>query len=182
LPPNKSWDSNLLSNSAQSRREVKMLNEEQKRKADEIFTIAKDNLFANGALAQVIISISVFSDEAVIFPLPPKVTVDGAQSEELLRKFGEIAGTELVFFISETWAIKREEIPTIHIPPRECPDRTEAVFMLVFEVGAREFHTKVGYIKRDDKGGPYVDSEEWLGTTSEVHTIEQTMFPSEPNA
>ena len=61
--------------------------------------------------------------------------------------------------------------------PKEQPDSSEALMMVVMEVATQKVHMKLGAIKRDSEGGPYVDEDEWM-PDGDVSNLKTSFMPT----
>jgi hypothetical protein len=160
---------------------------------EHVYTSMKNVLFATGEVGQAYI-ISKGGD-AIVFPLPDSLKVSSSISMELVERLCEVEETELVIFVSEVWSVTRagELLDTKEITdenwqeiarqalgngksPSQQPDKSESLMMLVLEVKSKKLHMKMGAIKRDSEGGPYVEDDEWL-PEADMGMLKTTAFP-----
>jgi hypothetical protein len=134
--------------------------------------------------------------DALVLPLPDSMGVGTSLHMEMMKKLCEVEETELVIFVSEIWSVKREndllnkdeindenwqDIAREHLgggkSPSQQPDKSESLMMLVLEVKNKKLHMKTGEIKRDSKGGAYIEEDEWL-PEADLSVLKTTAFPS----
>jgi hypothetical protein len=171
-----------------------MLNKLQMELVEHVFKSMKDMLFAVGEVPQSYIIAR--EGDAMVFPLPDSIKVGTGMHMELMQKLCEVEETELVIFVSEVWSVKRDgnllnkdeindenwrDIAREHLgdgkSPSQQPDKSESLMMLVLEVENKKLHMKTGEIKRDSKGGAYIEEDEWL-PEADLGVLKTSAFPS----
>ncbi len=174
-----------------------MLTEVQMGMCETLFEKASDLLFAVGEIPQAFAV--CHGTDAIVMPLPSHVPLGSSVAVEFAQSLAGMEGTDMVIFVSEIWRVVKEAVGTKREDftdenwqelarkelggktPSQHEDKSEALMMLVLEVANQKLHMKLGDIKRDAKGGAYVDGSEWM-PEADFTDMKTTIFPQTLNS